>query len=130
MLGRFYKHVVSGAGFSFPNPNGTRPRLRDKVVKHGLKPVLRKLDIPEENAGLHAFRHGLATELVQRAVPLLDVQKQMRHADINTTLKVYAHAIPASQRAAMENLANEVTGVNQYIVPISTETRPQIHSYQ
>ena len=120
----------NAAGFLFPNPNGTRPRLRDKVVKHGLKPVLRKLGIPEQNAGLHAFRHGLATELVQRAVPLPDVQKQMRHADINTTLKVYAHAIPASQRAAMENLANEVAESNQYIVPISTETRPQIHCNQ
>lgn len=120
----------NAAGFLFPNPNGTRPRLRDKVVKWGLKPVLRKLDIPEQNAGLHAFRHALATELIQRAVPLPDVQKQMRHADINTTLKVYAHAIPASQRAAMENLANDVAGVNQYIVPISTEIRPQIHSYQ
>ena len=115
----------NAAALLFPNRKGTHPLWRDNVVKYGLKPILRRLGIPDKNAGLHAFRHGLATELVQRAIPLPDVQKQMRHADIKTTLKIYAHAIPASQRAAMENLANEVAGVNQYIVPISTEVESQ-----
>lgn len=117
----------NAAALLFPNRKGTHPLWRDNVVKYGLKPILRRLGIPEQNAGLHAFRHGLATELVQRAVPLPDVQKQMRHADIKTTLKIYAHAIPASQRAAMENLANEVAESNQYIVPISTEVGSQAH---
>jgi hypothetical protein len=49
----------------------------------------------------------------------------MRHADIKTTLKVYAHAIPASQRAAMESLAGDVAKVNQYNVPISTAVSRQ-----
>jgi hypothetical protein len=26
--------------------------------------------IPEEDAGLHCFRHGLATELAERSVPV------------------------------------------------------------
>jgi integrase len=113
-------------GYLFPNPKGTHPRWRDNVVKYGLKPVLRKLGIPEAYAGLHAFRHGLATELVQRSTPLPDVQKQMRHADVRTTLKIYSHAIPATQRAAMESLASEVATVNQYNVPISTERGRQV----
>jgi hypothetical protein len=33
------------------------------------------------------------------------MQKQMRHADIRTTLRVYAHVIPQSQRDAMENIS-------------------------
>jgi hypothetical protein len=28
----------------------------------------------------------------------------MRHADVKTTLKIYAHVIPQSQRDAMENV--------------------------
>ena len=73
-------------------------------MKCGLKPVLRRLGIPSANTGLHAFRHGLATELVDSNAPLPVVQKQMRHADIATTLRIYAHAIPQSQRNAMEGV--------------------------
>jgi integrase len=89
----------------FPNRKGTQPLWRDNVVKYGLKPVLKKLGIPVGFAGLHAFRHGLATELADRSTPIPVMQKQMRHADIRTTLRVYAHVIPQSQRDAMEDVS-------------------------
>jgi hypothetical protein len=103
-----------------------KPALRTRisshnVLKYGLKPIPRKLKIPSQNAGLHAFRHGLATELAERAVPLPVLQKQMRHADVRTTLRIYAHAIPDTQRNAMENLA----AANQYIVTNDTKTQGQ-----
>jgi len=88
----------------FPNRKGTRPRSRDNVVKVGLKPVLKELGIPSQNTGLHAFRHGLATELAEAAVPLTVLQSQLRHADVKTTLKVYLHVIPQTQRDAMEQV--------------------------
>ena len=90
-------------GILFATRDGSRPRSRANVVRVGLKPVLRRLGIPD-NAGLHAFRHGLATELAEAAVPLPVLQSQMRHADVKTTLKIYAHVIPQSQRDAMENV--------------------------
>ena len=86
----------------FPNRKRTHPMWRDNVVKYGLKPVLKKLGIPTKFAGLHAFRHGLATELADKNAPIPVLQKQMRHADVRTTLEVYAHVIPQSQRDAME----------------------------
>ena len=89
----------------FPNRRGTRPRLRDNVVRYGLKPVLRKLGIPAREVGLHAFRHGLATELANSGTPVPTLQKQMRHADVRTTLEVYAHVLPDSQRLAVEGAA-------------------------
>jgi integrase len=64
--------------------------------------VQRKFGIPTKDAGLHAFRHGLATELADKNTPIPVLQKQMRHADVRTTLSVYAHVIPQSQREAME----------------------------
>lgn len=91
-------------GILFPNRTGTRSRSRDNVVKNGLKPVLRRLGIPDKETGLHAFRHGLATELVEASVPLSVLQHQLRHADVKTTLKVYTHVIPKSQRDAIENI--------------------------
>jgi integrase len=92
------------SGILFATRNGLRPRSRDNVVKCGLKPVLRKLGIPSANTGLHAFRHGLATELLESNAPLTALQRQMRHADITTTLRLYTHAIPQSQRDAMEGV--------------------------
>jgi integrase len=104
-------------GLLFPNRKGTKPRWRDNVVKYGLKPVLKKLGMPTHDVGLHAFRHGLATELADAAVPIPVLQQQMRHADVRTTLRIYAHVIPASQRAAMERIGLSISTV----VPISTK---------
>jgi integrase len=91
-------------GYLFPAPCGTRPRSRENVVRTGLKPVLRKLGIPSDDVGLHAFRHGLATELCDSNVSLNVLQKQLRHRDVATTLRIYTHSIPQSQRDAMENV--------------------------
>ena len=125
MLRNYLKHhwTANEAGLLFPNRKGTKPRWRDNVVKYGLKPVLRKLGIQVKDVGLHAFRHGMATELAESSVPFTVLQAQMRHADVKTTLKVYAHAIPASQRDAMERLAGNSIGTN---VPIGTETNNQV----
>lgn len=106
-------------GLLFPNRRGTRPRLRDNVVKYGLKPVLRKLGIPAHDVGLHAFRHGLATELANTGTPVGTLQQQMRHADVRTTLEIYAHVLPDSQRHAVEGAAIST------VVPIGTENRQQ-----
>jgi len=103
------------SGLLFPNRRGTRPRLRDNVVRYGLKPVLRKLGLPACEVGLHAFRHGLASELASQGVSLPTLQAQMRHADVRTTLEVYAHVMPDSQRRAVEGAAIGT------VVPIGTE---------
>jgi integrase len=62
-------------------------RSRNNVVRVGLEPILQKLGMPAKNVGLHAFRHGLATELAE-SEPITVLQTQMRHADVRTTLKV------------------------------------------
>jgi integrase len=93
---------------------------RNNVVRSGLKPILRKLGIPDHNVGLHAFRHGLATELVQSCEPITVVQSQMRHADVRTTLKIYAHVIPQAQRESIKRIAKRAIGTN---VPIGTRKK-------
>jgi integrase len=100
-----HTHWKPNAGqILFPDQTGKRSRSREGVVVYGLKPVLKQLGIPSDNVGLHAFRHGLATELVEAAAPLTVLQQQLRHANISTTLKLYSHCIPESQRAAMEQI--------------------------
>jgi integrase len=85
----------------FPNRND-RPMKRAYVVKFGLKPILRQLGLPTKGVGLHAFRHGIATELA-KIISVKDVQKVMRHSDIKSTLK-YIHTDTAVQRKALESL--------------------------
>ena len=92
------------AGILFATKDGLRSRSRDNVVRVGLQPVLRKLGISTADTGLHAFRHGLATELAEQSVPLTVLQSQLRHADVKTTLRVYSHVIPQTQRDAMEHV--------------------------
>ena len=104
----------------FPNREGTRPRRRESIVVFGLRPILKKLGLPTHRVGLHAFRHGLATELVENCVPLTVLQAQMRHADVHTTLRIYSHAIPQTQRDAMDKFS---IGTK---VPIGTERQTQV----
>lgn len=106
-------------GFLFPNPNGKKPRRRDNVVRYGLKPLLRRLGIPTKDTGLHAFRHALATTLVESGVALPIVAKQMRHSDVTTTLKIYSQAIPETHRDVMEKLGQQSVCTDS----ISTECR-------
>lgn len=112
-------HWKSNApGLLFPNKKGTLPLNRDNLVKYVLKPILKKLGIPSRDTGLHAFRHGLATELANASVPLPVLQRQMRHADVRTTLRVYSHLVSETHVDVMEKLAQRSIGTN---VPISTE---------
>jgi integrase len=115
--------LPNSPGLLFPNRRGTRPRLRDNVVRLGLKPVLRKLNIPDKEVGLHAFRHGLATELANNNTPLPALQAQMRHADVRTTLRIYAHVVQQTQRDAMEGAA--ISTAIGTVVPIGTQTSSQ-----
>jgi integrase len=80
-------------------------KSRESAVRY-LHRVMKKLGIPipANGIGLHAYRHGLATELVEQSAPFTAVQKQLRHSDVKTTLKIYAHAIPQSQRDMMERV--------------------------
>jgi integrase len=87
-------------GLLFPNRKG-RPCKRANVVKFGLHPILKKLNLPTHKAGLHAFRHGLGTALADAGASPAILQKTLRHSDIKTTLRFYIHADAGVQRQAL-----------------------------
>ncbi|HUK31854.1 MAG TPA: site-specific integrase, partial [Candidatus Acidoferrum sp.] len=100
-------------GLLFPNTVG-RPRKRERIVRFGLRPLLRKFGLPTENVGLHAFRHGLGTALSNAKISPKTVQQILRHTNIQTTFRYYVHSDMESQRDALVALANSTN------VPIST----------
>ena len=82
-----------------------KPMVRNKVALK-LQKILKQLGI--ERAGLHAFRHMAASELIENGVAPSVVQRQMRHSDSRITLQEYAHVIGDSQRRAVDTLASRV----------------------
>jgi integrase len=92
-------------GYLFVNRN-SNPYSVGKVTEYGLWPVLKELQI--ESAGLHAFRHAAASELLEEGAPLTVVQRQLRHRDARTTLQKYGHVVGDAQRRAVEILAEKI----------------------
>jgi len=92
-------------GYLFANRNGN-PYSIGKVTEYGLWPALKKLKI--ERAGLHAFRHAAASELLEQGAPLTVVRRQLRHRDARTTLQKYGHVVGDAQRRAVETLAENI----------------------
>jgi integrase len=90
------------AGILFATGNGT-PMCANNVVQRRLWPILDKLGIPR--CGLKAFRHTHSTLLVDDGAPIAVAQAQLGHSDARTTLGIYSHAIPDSQRLHVEKIA-------------------------
>ena len=62
---------------------------------------------PAEPARFSLVSGGLLFRLFRKvhlSVPLTVLQNQLRHADVKTTLRVYSHVIPQTQRDAMEQV--------------------------
>jgi integrase len=91
-------------GLLFANRRG-RPFSANKLREKKLRPLLLSLGIPL--AGFHAFRHGVATTLIDQGASITTVgAHQLRHSNPRITLELYAHVVPQSQRDAVEGLAN------------------------
>lgn len=82
-----------------------RPFSRNKVVQTVLHPALGVLGISRKGkrVGLHAFRHTLASMLLQ-STGLALAHRQLRHSDAATTLGHYGHILGNDHREAVEQI--------------------------
>jgi integrase len=88
VLSGYQKEWKSNAqGFLFATRNGWPPSS-NKVVEYQLWPILDALGIP--HCGLHAFRHSVASFIVDAGYSPEVAQKQLRHTNSRTTL-AYIH---------------------------------------
>ena len=62
----------------------------------------RKHNLPDIT--LHSLRHTNATLLIAAGTNLQTVAARLGHSSINTTAKIYAHAIQAADAAAADTL--------------------------
>jgi integrase len=105
------KHFRPNPGnYLFTNSKG-RPFPSDNVVKYGVHRAIAKLGIQTQkgvHVGIHCFRHGVTTELLESGTPIHIVTRLMRHGDSKVTLDHYAHVVGAAERAASEQLSQKI----------------------
>lgn len=91
-------------GFLFVTRNG-RPPSSNKVVEYQLWPILDALSIPR--CGLHAFRHTVASLIVDAGFSPEVAQRQLRHSNAKTTLG-YIHLRGDLTERAMATVADSL----------------------
>lgn len=98
------------AAYLFTNFNG-KPYLSDLVVRYGVHRTMKKLGIATPkgvHVGIHCFRHGVTTELLESGTPIHIVTRMMRHGDSKVTLDHYAHIVGDAERVASERLSIKI----------------------
>jgi integrase len=88
-------------GFLFVNRKGNL-FSRSKVIEYGLWPAQDAAGI--RRSGLHAFRHGVNSDLLAKGAAPAVAQRHLRHSDIETTLGFYSHVVGDDHRKAVEGL--------------------------
>jgi integrase len=100
---------------------GKQPRLQGMIVKDYLRPAAARAGVlsfrmKESNGkkvmvitddrtfGFHALRHSLATFLVSEDVDPKTVQAMLRHANVTTTLQLYAKSVDGKRLKAQEQV--------------------------
>jgi integrase len=73
------------------------------LLRRILRPTCDALELPAIT--WHSFRHTHATLLGETGESLRTAQAILGHSDLETTLNVYTHAIPESQRRAVAKVA-------------------------
>lgn len=105
-------------GLVFDRGDG-RP-VSPRTVEATMARYVRRLGLPP--ATPHSLRHTHATLLLADGVPPHVVQQRLGHASARTTLDVYAHVLPVSEREAAERFAARLAASERdQIVTIAAE---------
>jgi integrase len=86
----------------FCTTNGT-PLSPKNLYNRALAPACDAKGLPR--VSWHSFRHANATLLGELGESIKTAQSILGHTDLETTLNTYMHAIPDSQRRAVERVA-------------------------
>jgi integrase len=93
---------------------GRQPRVANMLVEDYLRPAAVKAGVPELLAGqkvrfgFHNLRHSLAAFLVDSGTDPKTVQDMLRQADVQTTLKFYAHSKHETKLAAQAQVLQAI----------------------
>lgn len=86
----------------FPHTDG-KPNCRDRVLRVGLYPALRRAGLRQVN--FHSLRHSCASAMIAAGAPITEIQHRLGHASAAITLRVYSHFIRDAETDAADRLA-------------------------
>lgn len=92
----------------FATAKGT-PWDAHNVVNRQFLPALK--DAGLRRIRFHDLRHTCATLLINQGVPPKYIQRQLRHASIETTFDRYGHLFPETNQEAVQKLDAALLGV-------------------
>jgi integrase len=95
LLGEHIGRFPNEHGLVFTGTEGGRLR-RSNFARGVLKPAARAIGIP--NLRMHDLRHTHASLLLAAGEPIPVVSQRLGHKDLATTLRIYAHVIPGTER--------------------------------
>jgi len=83
---------------------GKKPRCANMLVRDYLRPAAVRAGVLGEDSsfrfGYHNLRHSLASFLVRTKTDPKTVQNLLRHANVKTTLQLYAHSMTEDRLTA------------------------------
>lgn len=83
--------------------------MRDgNILRRHLRPAAVKLGFNPKKATWRSLRTSCATWMIEAGANPKDVQGQMRHSRIGTTMDIYAQFVPESQRRAVAKMMEMV----------------------
>jgi integrase len=95
LLGEHIGRFPNEHGLVFTGTEGGRLR-RSNFARGVLKPAARAIGVP--NLRMHDLRHTHASLLLAAGEPIPVVSQRLGHKDLATTLRIYAHVIPGTER--------------------------------
>jgi len=99
-LGRSRQTGPDDLVFATRNQTPLNPK---NLLRRQLRPACEALGLPL--ISWHSFRHTHATLLGDVGESLKTAQALLGHSDLETTLNIYTHAIPESQKRAVDKVA-------------------------
>ena len=117
----FSKLVVDGqTGFIFINKVGSL--YKHSAIDHSIRRIVNTHNAEEEVKArkeerepimlpffsCHTFRHTFCTRFCENETNIKVIQSVMGHADINTTMDIYAEVTESKKKESMENLSKNL----------------------
>jgi integrase len=90
---------------------GRQPRTASILAADHLRPAAIAAGVvlkPGQRFGFHNLRHSLATFLINKESDTKTVQGLLRHANVSTTLGLYAQSVNSSMVKAQESMLKAI----------------------
>ena len=94
-------------GFVFCNDFG-RPLTQNGMPRKVLYPALKRAGV--KRIRFHDLRHTCFSHMVARGVAITDISVTAGHANVSTTMSLYAHPLPGASNRATSAMEDFLTG--------------------